>query len=138
VLSPAVPRVYNSDGEDMEIFALHYRLEKGVTAKKLRAALEAAPDLDPASATFWNWLAPRKAPQARVKPKGRAAMRCRSLGSSQNGASSSFGMGGRKRSPAKSSQWGEPALGHEKAHELLGGADVAAVPEDHGGKRHRR
>ena len=71
VLSPAVPRVYNSDGEDMEIFALHYRLEKGVTAKKLRAALEAAPDLDPASATFWNWLAPRNAPQARVKPKGR-------------------------------------------------------------------
>ena len=28
VLSPAVPRVYNSDGEDMEIFALHYRLQK--------------------------------------------------------------------------------------------------------------
>ena len=74
VLSPAVPRVYNSDGEDMEIFALHYRLEKGVTAKKLRAALEAAPDLDPASATFWNWLAPRNAPQARVKPKGRGGI----------------------------------------------------------------
>jgi hypothetical protein len=74
VLSPAVPRVYNSDGEDMEIFALHYRLEKGVTAKKLRAALEAAPDLDPASATFWNWLAPGNAPQARVKPKGRGGI----------------------------------------------------------------
>jgi hypothetical protein len=67
VLSPAVPRVFNSDGEDMEIFALHYRLEQGVTAEKLRAALSAAPDLDPASATFWNWLAPRNAPQARVK-----------------------------------------------------------------------
>ena len=71
VLSPAVPRVFNSDGEDMEIFALHYRLEKGVTAEKLRAALRAAPDLEPASATFWNWLAPRNAPQARVKPEGR-------------------------------------------------------------------
>jgi hypothetical protein len=70
-LSPAVPRVVNSDGEDMEIFALHYRLEKGVPAEKLRAALRAAPDLDPASATFWNWLAPRNIPQARVKPEGR-------------------------------------------------------------------
>ena len=71
VLSPAVPRVHNSDGEDMEIFALHYRLEQGVSAEKLSAALEAAPDLDPASATFWNWLAPRNAPQARGKPKAR-------------------------------------------------------------------
>jgi hypothetical protein len=70
-LSPAVPRVVNSDGEDMEIFALHYRLEKGVPAEKLRAALRAAPDLDPASATFWNWLAPRNAPRARMKLKGR-------------------------------------------------------------------
>jgi hypothetical protein len=74
VLSPAVPKVYNSDGEDMAIVALHYRLEKGVTAEKLRAALMAAPDLDPASATFWNWLAPRAAPQARVKPKGRGGI----------------------------------------------------------------
>ena len=71
VLSPGVPRVHNSDGEDMEIVALHYRLEQGVTAGKLRAALRAAPDLDPASTTFWNWLAPRNAPQARVKPEGR-------------------------------------------------------------------
>ena len=39
VLSPAVPKVHNSDGEDMEIFALHYRLQNGVSAKKLRAAL---------------------------------------------------------------------------------------------------
>ena len=43
VLSTAVPRVHNSDGEDMEIFALHYRLEKGVSAEKLRAALERRP-----------------------------------------------------------------------------------------------
>jgi hypothetical protein len=71
VLSPTVPRVVNSDGEAMEIFALHYRLEKGVPAEKLRAALRAAPDLEPASATFWNWLAPRNIPQARVKPEGR-------------------------------------------------------------------
>ena len=71
VLSPVVPRVYNSDGEDMEIFALHYRLEQGVSAETLRIALGAAPDLDPASATFWNWLAPSKAPRARGKPKAR-------------------------------------------------------------------
>ena len=74
MLSPAVPRVSNSDGEDMEIFALHYRLEKGVTAEKLRDALRVAPDLDPASATFWNWLAPRNARQARVNQEGREGL----------------------------------------------------------------
>jgi hypothetical protein len=74
VLSPAVPRVYNSDGEAVEIFALHYRLERGVTAMKLRAALEVAPDLDPASATFWNWLAPRNGPETRVKPNARGGL----------------------------------------------------------------
>ena len=71
VLSPAVPKVYNSDGEEMEIFALHYRLEEGVAAEKLRAALDAAPGLDPASATFWNWLAPGNGPGTRVEPKAR-------------------------------------------------------------------
>ena len=71
VLSPAVPKVYNSDGEEMEIFALHYRLEEGVAAEELRAALDAAPGLDPASATFWNWLAPGNGPGTRVEPKAR-------------------------------------------------------------------
>lgn len=79
VLSPAVPKVYNSDGEELEIFALYYRLEKGVTAKKLRAALEAAPDLDPASATFWNWLAPRDVLEPRAKPKVRDGLAVTSM-----------------------------------------------------------
>jgi hypothetical protein len=79
VLSPTVPKAYNSDGEELEIIALHYRLEKGVTAKKLRAALDTAPDLDPASATFWNWLAPRDAPEPRAKPKVRAGLAVTSM-----------------------------------------------------------
>lgn len=70
-LTPAVPKIYNSDGDVMEFVALHYRLEKGVTAKRLRAALSAASDLDQASATFWNWLAPKKTPKMRGKPKSR-------------------------------------------------------------------
>ena len=57
-----------------------------------------------------------------------AAMRCGSLGSSQNGCSRSLGIGGSKRSPAKSSQWAsQPSLDQE-AHELLGGGDMAAHP----------
>ena len=57
-------------------------------------------------------------------------MRCGSLGSSQNGWSSSFGIGGSMRSPEKFEIVGKPALGHEEADELLGGRDVAAVLED--------
>jgi hypothetical protein len=70
-LRPSVPRVYNSDGEDMEILVLHYPLEKGVTADQVRLALEAAPDLDPASATFWNWLSPEQVSEVHAKTKGR-------------------------------------------------------------------
>jgi hypothetical protein len=71
MLSPELPTVYNSDGEDIEIVTLHYRLKKGVAAKKLRAALEMVPDLDAASATLWDWLAPGDGAKARVKQKRR-------------------------------------------------------------------
>ena len=48
------------------------------------------------TATAKSWA------RGRVRNCMAAAMRCGSLGSSQNGASSSFGIGGRKRSPEKS------------------------------------
>ena len=73
VLDPKLPQLANSDGEEMEFIALVYRLQDGVTPEKIRAALDQAPDLDAASPTFWNWLAPKDAaPKQRTARKGKA------------------------------------------------------------------
>ena len=61
VLDPKLPQLANSDGEAMEFIVLVYRLKSGVTPERIRAALDQAPDLDAASPTFWNWLAPKDA-----------------------------------------------------------------------------
>ena len=61
VLDPKLPQLANSDGEAMEFIVLVYRLKNGVTQERIRAALDQAPDLDAASPTFWNWLAPKGA-----------------------------------------------------------------------------
>ena len=55
-LNPQVPELRNSDGEEMVFLSLHYRLLRGVTAKRVREALNRLPDLRQESATFWNWL----------------------------------------------------------------------------------
>ena len=68
-LDPKLPRMTNSDGEEMEFIALVYRLKDGVTPEQVRATLDRAPELDPASPTFWNWLAPKGAAPKRPTPK---------------------------------------------------------------------
>ena len=73
VLDPKLPQLTNNDGEEMEFIALVYRLLDGVMPEKIRAALDQAPDLDAASPTFWNWLAPKDAaPKQRTARKGKA------------------------------------------------------------------
>jgi hypothetical protein len=73
VLGPKLPQLANSDGEAMEVIALVYRLKRGVTQEKVRATLDQAPDLDAASPTFWNWLAPKDAvPKQSPRGKGKA------------------------------------------------------------------
>ena len=61
-----------------------------------------------------------------------AAMWCGSLGSSQNGWSSSVGIEGRHALAGEIEIVDQPAVGHEEADELLGGVDVGATLEGHG------
>jgi hypothetical protein len=58
-------------------------------------------------------------------------MRCESPGSNQNGASSSFGSGGRMLA-GEVEVVREPALADQEMYELLGGRDVLAVFKDRG------
>jgi hypothetical protein len=71
VLDPQLPQLANSDGEALEFIVLVYRLKSGVTQEKVRAVLDQAPELDAASPTFWNWLAPKDAGPKR-KPRHKA------------------------------------------------------------------
>ena len=74
VLDPKLPQLANSDGEAIEFIVLVYRLKSGVTQERIRAALDQAPDLDAASPTFWNWLAPKDAgPKQKPAAKGQSA-----------------------------------------------------------------
>jgi hypothetical protein len=59
VLDPQLPQLVNGDGEALEFIVLVHRLKSGVTPERIRAALDRAPELDAASPTFWNWLAPK-------------------------------------------------------------------------------
>ncbi len=58
VQAPELPTLLNADGEEIEFIQLHYRLKKGITQRQVRAALDGSPELEPASAKFWNWLSP--------------------------------------------------------------------------------
>ncbi len=73
-LNPQVPELRNSDGEEMVFLSLHYRLLRGVTAKRVREALNRLPDLRQESATFWNWLASNGAPSGRTKSKAQSRL----------------------------------------------------------------
>jgi hypothetical protein len=71
VLDPQLPQLANSDGEALEFIVLVHRLKRGVTPERIRAALDQAPELDAASPTFWNWLAPKDTGPKR-KPRRKA------------------------------------------------------------------
>ena len=73
VLDPQLPQLANSDGEALEFIVLVCRLKSGVTRERIRAVLDQAPELDAASPTFWNWLAPKDAgPKGKPRRKDKA------------------------------------------------------------------
>ncbi len=73
VLEPQLPQLANSDGEAIEFIVLVYRLKSGVPQERIRAVLDQASELDAASPTFWNWLAPKDAgPKQKPRRKGTA------------------------------------------------------------------
>ena len=73
VLDPQPLQLANSDGEALEFIVLVHRLKSGVTPERIRAALDRAPELDAASPTFWNWLAPKDTgPRRKPRRQGKA------------------------------------------------------------------
>ena len=73
VLDPQSLQLANSDGEAIQFIVLVHRLKRGVTPERIRAALDQAPELDAASPTFWNWLAPKDTgPKRKPRREGKA------------------------------------------------------------------
>ena len=68
-LEPQLPEIRNSDGDEMVFLSLHYALRPGVTAARVREALDRPANLEAESTNFWNWLAPNDAPSRRPQPK---------------------------------------------------------------------
>lgn len=67
-----MPELVNSDGEDILFHRIVFPLRKGVTQKIVARWLNTHDSLSPASAKFWNWLAPRDAkPKRPRKEKAR-------------------------------------------------------------------
>ena len=52
------PDMVNADGDDLVFHRIVFPLAKGVIGKSVVRRLNAAQWLEPASDTFWNWLAP--------------------------------------------------------------------------------
>ena len=71
-LNPPLPELRNAEGEELVFLSLHYRLRPGVSATRVRDALNKLPDLRAESATFWNWLAPGHAPSGYKPTKTRS------------------------------------------------------------------
>ena len=68
--SPACAGIdlFNSDGDEVEFIKLTYRFVKGATQAKIRAILDAEPDMAPASEKVWNWIEHGRTP-GRPRPK---------------------------------------------------------------------
>ncbi len=81
LLNPERPQLFNSDGEEMTFIGLFYRLKDGVEPEKIQATLDQAPELEPASSTFWNWLAPKQTTASKtVSAKGKALTMTSTMG----------------------------------------------------------
>src|SRR3546814_1717544 len=53
----SAPDMVNADGDDLVFHRIVFPLAKGVVGKSLIRRLNAAQWLEPASESFWNWLA---------------------------------------------------------------------------------
>lgn len=68
---PATPTPLNTEGDPITFIELRYSLTTGVAQKQVRAALNAAPELEAASPTFWNWLSETPSPRSPVPSDAR-------------------------------------------------------------------
>ena len=74
VLNPRIPEISNSDGDEIVFMSLHYRLRPGVTAPRVRKALDRLPNLQAESANYWNWSAPADTSSKHLQTKGRSGL----------------------------------------------------------------
>jgi hypothetical protein len=58
-LDSALPRMCNTDGDELIFTTVSYPLKPEVTADAIGLALAAVPALHPESKTFWNWTEPQ-------------------------------------------------------------------------------
>ncbi|KMS50661.1 MULTISPECIES: DUF2384 domain-containing protein [Sphingomonadaceae] len=69
----STPDMINADGDDLVFHRIIFPLAKGVIGKSVARRLDAAPWLEPASDSFWNWLAPVKKGGKSQSSKGKQA-----------------------------------------------------------------
>jgi len=59
-LSPLIPEVRNTEGDELLFCTAHYPFMAGTTTDDIRFALGRCPELRQENATFWNWISPEK------------------------------------------------------------------------------
>jgi hypothetical protein len=64
-LRPALPRMCNTDGDELTFTTVSYPLQPEATADAIGLALATSSALQPESQTFWNWIEPQ--PNVRKK-----------------------------------------------------------------------
>lgn len=69
-----MPELVNSDGEDVVFHRIVFPLAKGANRQTVAWMLDAADWLEPASDSFWNWLAPKTGKQKSGGGKGKQAI----------------------------------------------------------------
>jgi hypothetical protein len=65
MLRPALPRMCNTDGDELMFTTVSYPLQPETTAGAIRLALTTISALQPENQTFWNWIKPK--PRARKR-----------------------------------------------------------------------
>jgi hypothetical protein len=67
-VNPVLPKICNSDGDELRFLTAHYPLKQGTTAQAIRGELGSLSQLRQASDTFWNWVAPGNPPARNFTP----------------------------------------------------------------------
>lgn len=68
-----MPELVNADGEDVVFHRIVFPLAKGTNRRTVGRMLDAAEWLEPASDSFWNWLAPKAGKRKPAAGKGKQA-----------------------------------------------------------------
>jgi hypothetical protein len=69
-LRPALPRMYNTDGDELMFTTVTYPLQPQATAIAIRLALTTISALQPENQTFWNWIKPQPSARKRRPANG--------------------------------------------------------------------